>query len=107
MAFSYRETQIVKGMILRGDKQHDIAAFFGVNGGRIAEVSTGNCDYPSATPAPIEKLPPAGPYVGLRSLLEVRGILEDAAALIGEAGNDSDEASVALAALVDAMEKLS
>jgi hypothetical protein len=31
----------VKGMLARGDKQHLIAAHFGVNGGRIAEVATG------------------------------------------------------------------
>ena len=28
----------VKGMLLRGDRQHDIAAWFGVNGGRISEI---------------------------------------------------------------------
>lgn len=32
---------VVKGMLARGDKQHTIAAHFGVNGGRIAEVATG------------------------------------------------------------------
>lgn len=31
----------VKGMLLRGDKQHDIAAHFGVNSARIAEIATG------------------------------------------------------------------
>ncbi|TXL79502.1 hypothetical protein FHP25_06035 [Vineibacter terrae] len=46
--FNYRETQIIKGMLLRGDKQHDIAAYFGENGGRIAEVATGNTTYPKA-----------------------------------------------------------
>ncbi|SDE88970.1 hypothetical protein SAMN04488117_101619 [Celeribacter baekdonensis] len=50
MAFTYRETQIVKGMLNRGDKQHGVASYFGVNGGRIAEVSTGKCDYPNAQP---------------------------------------------------------
>lgn len=32
----------VKGMLLRGDRQHDIASWFGVNGGRIAEIATGS-----------------------------------------------------------------
>jgi hypothetical protein len=27
-------------MIVRGDRQSDIAAYFGVNGGRIAEINT-------------------------------------------------------------------
>lgn len=35
------EISLVKGMLARGDKQHDIAAFFGTNGGRIAEIATG------------------------------------------------------------------
>ena len=26
---------LVKGMLKRGDRQHDIAAWFGVNGGRV------------------------------------------------------------------------
>lgn len=30
------DAAIIKGMLLRGDRQHDIAAWFGVNGGRIA-----------------------------------------------------------------------
>ena len=41
MALSDREIAIAKGMILRGDRQHDIAAYFGENGGRIGEISTG------------------------------------------------------------------
>jgi hypothetical protein len=36
-----RETQVIKGMLHRGDRQHDIATYFGVNAGRIAEVATG------------------------------------------------------------------
>jgi hypothetical protein len=35
------DAALVKGMLARGDRQHDIAAWFGVNGGRIAEISTG------------------------------------------------------------------
>src|SRR5439155_21333563 len=35
------EAAIAKGMISRGDRQHDIAAWFGVNGGRIGDISTG------------------------------------------------------------------
>ncbi|WP_421704375.1 hypothetical protein [Aliiroseovarius sp.] len=106
MAFSYRETQIVKGMLARGDKQHDIASFFGVNGGRVAEVSTGNCDYPSATPLAEDKLPPPGPYVGAKTVFEVKEILEGAKALVKEAGDDSEEAAVCIDAISEAISKL-
>jgi hypothetical protein len=78
MAFTFRETQIVLGMLERGDRQHDIAAFFGVNGGRVAEVATGRGDYPTATAAPREKLPPPGPYVSPRSVHEIRSLLSEA-----------------------------
>jgi hypothetical protein len=46
-------------MLMRGDKQHDIAAMFGVNAGRIAEIATGaKFDH---VPAAGEKyLPPRG-----------------------------------------------
>jgi hypothetical protein len=51
------EASITKGMIARGDRQHDIAAWFGVNGGRIGDISTGN-KFSNVTPAPADKLPP-------------------------------------------------
>lgn len=35
------EASIVKGLLDRGDKQHDVAAFFSVNPGRVAEIKTG------------------------------------------------------------------
>jgi hypothetical protein len=41
MALTDREIAIAKGMLARGDRQHDIAAYFGENGGRIGEISTG------------------------------------------------------------------
>jgi hypothetical protein len=40
MALNDGEIAIVKGMLIRGDRQHDIAAYFGANGGRIGEIST-------------------------------------------------------------------
>ena len=33
------DAALIRGMIERGDRHHDIAAFFGVNQGRIAEES--------------------------------------------------------------------
>jgi hypothetical protein len=49
-------------MLARGDRQSDIASFFGVNGGRIAEISVGK-KFASAPVAPPNMLPPGGPYV--------------------------------------------
>jgi len=106
MAFSYRETQIVKGMLERGDRQHDIASYFGVNGGRVGEVSSGNCDYPQAVPLLEDKLPPPGPYVGAKTVFEVKEILQDGIELIEGAGSSSDEAAEAVDALNSAISKL-
>lgn len=61
MPFSTSEIAVVKGMIARGDKQSDIAAYFGVNGGRISEVNTQK-QGADVKPAPQDQLPPPGPY---------------------------------------------
>ena len=55
------EASIIKGMLLRGDRQHDIAAWFGVNGGRIGEISKGR-KFLAVTPQ-AENLPRPGPYM--------------------------------------------
>ncbi len=55
------DAAVVKGMLLRGDRQHDIAAWFGVNGGRVAEIATGR-RFPEVAVASAESLPPPGPY---------------------------------------------
>lgn len=51
----------VKGMLKRGDRQHDIAAWFGVNAGRIAEVASGD-RFAEVQAAQSPDLPPPGPY---------------------------------------------
>lgn len=48
----------VIGMVERGDRSHDIAAWFGVNQGRIKETKDGKYGPPKAAPA--NKLPPRG-----------------------------------------------
>lgn len=48
---------LIKGMLLRGDAHSDIAAFFLVNGGRIAEINKGE-RFPEVTATPASKLPP-------------------------------------------------
>jgi hypothetical protein len=64
------DASIVKGMLARGDRQHDIAAWFGVNGGRIAEVATG-AKFPNIAPAAPQDLPPKGPYLSGRQSTEL------------------------------------
>jgi hypothetical protein len=68
------EIAIVKGTIERGDRQHDIAAYFGVNGGRIGEISTGKRGE-WVGPADADQLPPPGPYMAGRSALKARETL--------------------------------
>jgi hypothetical protein len=102
---TYRDTQFVKGMLLRGDRQHDIAAYFGVNGGRIAEVSTGACAYPNAKPMAPEALPPPGPYLSKFALQSVIDTLTEAIAAI-ELAEQEEEIEDVKAALVLAKEIL-
>ena len=61
IALSAADAALVNGMLLGGDRQHDIAAWFGVMGGRIAEIATGY-RFSKAEPAAPAQLPPAGPY---------------------------------------------
>jgi len=57
-----QDAALIRGMIARGDRHHDIAAFFGVNQGRIAEVRTGE-RHPGIPAAEADELPPQGPYL--------------------------------------------
>lgn len=83
MALTDAEIAIAKGMLARGDRQHDIAAWFGENGGRIAEISTGQRGAHVAA-APANQLPPAGPYMAGRSSLKARETLKALRDLIDE-----------------------
>ena len=56
------DATIVKGMLLRGDRQNDVAAWFGVNAGRIAEIA-GGTKFWWVPIAAAEVLPPPGPYI--------------------------------------------
>jgi hypothetical protein len=51
---------VVMGMVKRGDRDHDIAAWFGVDQGQIAEVKDGS-KFGVVAAAPADKLPPRGP----------------------------------------------
>jgi hypothetical protein len=61
------DAALIRGMILRGDRKHDIAAFFGVNPGRIADIESGR-SFSSISAAPNRNLPPAGPYLAPKSM---------------------------------------
>lgn len=69
------EAKIVKGMLARGDKQHHIATYFGVNAGRVAEIATGQ-RY-AFVPAQRRGLPPPGPYSVQQVIEHERALLED------------------------------
>jgi hypothetical protein len=80
LRLSEGQASLVKGMLLRGDRQHDIAGWFGVNPGRIAEVKDGHL-YPGVAPAPPNQLPPqVSPgqvaFKALFALLQARRALE-------------------------------
>jgi hypothetical protein len=77
IALSEEDAAIVKGMLARGDRQHDIAAWFGVNGGRIAEIATG-LKFRSVAAATPEQLPEPGPYLSGREAAQLRDALAKA-----------------------------
>ncbi len=87
------QAKIVLGMVERGDRNHDIAAWFGVNQGRIAEAKKG--EYGTLEAAPLDRLPPAGPP-GVKGR-RLRDAVRSAVALIGKG-----DAASALTALTDA-----
>jgi hypothetical protein len=86
-------------MINRGDRQHDIAAYFAVNGGRIGETSTGE-NFAAVSPTKIG-LPPAAPYLVLSADLR-----KDADALQKELKSlkGSDEALKRIERIIAGME---
>lgn len=59
ISLSNQDIPVVLGMDARGDRSHDIAAWFGVNQGRIKEAKDGKFGTPAAAPA--SSLPPKGP----------------------------------------------
>lgn len=55
------DAAVIKGMLARGDRQSDIAAYFSVNAGRISEINT-RYQFADVVPAAADALPPRGPY---------------------------------------------
>jgi hypothetical protein len=88
ISLTIEDTALIKGMLARGDRQHDIAAWFGVNGGRIAEIACGQ-KFKCVDAAPTHLLPPVGPYLSgrdtailLSALAKARQALDGAEAFI-------------------------
>jgi hypothetical protein len=88
------DVPIIMGMITRGDRHHDIAAWFGLNQGRIADTQDGK--YGPTETKPGLPLPPKGPP-GIKGR-ELRG----AVASVLEKLNAGDT-TAALARLKDAI----
>jgi hypothetical protein len=73
------DAAIIKGMLARGDAQHDIAAYFGSNSGRICETNTGR-RFRRVAAAPADRLPPPGPpaaHVAAAVNIQVVGLAEE------------------------------
>ncbi|MFL5063427.1 MAG: hypothetical protein ACJ8FU_08410 [Xanthobacteraceae bacterium] len=76
MSLDDADVALVKGMLKRGDRQSDIATWFGCNSGRVAEINTGKRS-PEIRAAPLGQLPPPGPYqISARSALKTAATLE-------------------------------
>jgi hypothetical protein len=80
------DAALIKGMLNRGDRQHDIASWFGVNGGRIAEIATGY-RFSSINSAETAELPPRGPYQSGRAAHAAMVALAEARAALIAAEN--------------------
>jgi hypothetical protein len=81
LRLSAGDAAVAKGMLRRGDRQHDVAAWFGINPGRIAEIACGRT-FAWVDAAGEDGLPPPGPYSSGKhataisvALAEARGAL--------------------------------
>ena len=84
ISLSESDAATVKGMLNRGDRQHDIAAWFGVNGGRIGEIATGS-RFSNVHPAASTQLPPPGPYPASRVAVVVISAISAAKIALAQA----------------------
>ncbi|MGB9152697.1 MAG: hypothetical protein WCD70_06385 [Alphaproteobacteria bacterium] len=71
-----KDAALVKGMLGRGDRHHDIAAWFGVNQGRIAEINQ-ELTFSNVVAASEPELPPKGPYSSGRAAYRAIQALEN------------------------------
>jgi hypothetical protein len=93
-----KDARMVLGMLARGDREHDIAAWFGVNQARINDVKRGDF---GVSAAPQTELPPSG-APGLKGQ-QLLAFVEKACALL--ASGDPAKATKAAAVLAKAQER--
>ena len=84
---SEEDAALVKGMVERKDRHHDIAAWFGVNQGRIAEVISGK-KFKNVKAASHNSLPPKGPYTSGRAAHLSISALESSKIALAKARED-------------------
>lgn len=58
MSLTTQDAKVILGMVSRGDAQHNVAAWFGENPARVAEVLAGY--FGTLEAAPRNQLPPSG-----------------------------------------------
>jgi hypothetical protein len=90
------DVPIILAMVARGDRDHDIAAWFGVNQGRIAEAKDGKWGTPAAATG---TLPPKGPP-GIKG----RRLRDAIAAAIQQFQQDPAGALVTIQAAIESYE---
>jgi hypothetical protein len=107
ITLNFRDTRTVKGMLGRGDRQHDIASYFGVNPARISEVANGTNNYPNAEPLPEADLPPPGPYLFKYALQSIIDTLSEAIEVLdlAEAENEIADGKAALVFAKETIQK--
>lgn len=97
MPLNAHDVSLIKGMLARGDRQSDIAAYFGgdVNSGRVSEINTGQASgakWLHIKAADAADLPQPGPYqIGVRSALRARETLVAMRDLINDVLNEMDQ----------------
>jgi hypothetical protein len=97
IALTNKDAAKALGMVARGDREHDIACYFGVNQARITEVKDGSHgSLPLVSP---DELPPKGPS-GIKGR-RLRASVGKATELLE--GSDDERARAALAVLQDAI----
>jgi len=70
-------------MLIRGDRKHDISAYFSTNPARIYEIADGKL-FPESTPTPADQLPPSGPYLSGRDSTSVMQVLQSVEKVLNE-----------------------
>jgi hypothetical protein len=88
------DAAIVKGMLNRGDPTHDVAAWFGINSGRIAAIKKGykeGAKFRDVAPAPEHSLPPPGPYPRPGETMAVIAALRDELRIAQEERRQTNE----------------